>query len=168
MISIINEKTITDWIISQDQAGLTSHLMEEKISFEGRFGMVRKETQNGTSTVTLYIGDGTRLQYDEKVLVAGDQKNGTKTFDLNTNATGNPENTGMSIFPNPTRGQFTVSLNQFQDAVFSIYNLMGVCVKKGVINGQRVIDMSDCQSGIYVLKFKTGHEIVSRKIVLTN
>lgn len=168
VVSIVDGKTMTDWIISQDQAGLTTQLPDEKISFAGRFGIVRNETQNGTSKVTLYIGDGTRLQYDDKVLVASDKKNGIKTFDLSTSATRNKKDPGIRISPNPSSGKFTVTVGQFQEAAYSVCDVLGNCVKKGVLNSQTVIDLTGYPTGVYFVCVETGQGIDSQKIVLAN
>ncbi len=78
VVSLVNGVTITDWIISQDGSDLKYNLPEEKISFEGRFGIVRKETQNGKSKVKLYIGEGKKMTFEGKQLVGNSKNQGLK------------------------------------------------------------------------------------------
>ena len=50
----------------------------DKISFEGRFGVVRVFKRSGQSPdpFVLYVGEGNRIQYGSKTLTAGASKAG--------------------------------------------------------------------------------------------
>ena len=78
--SLVNGTTMTDWIIAQENNTSAYNLPSEKISFKGRFGIVRKEVVNGKMKVTMYIGEGESLQFGDSLL-KGDSKNqGIKIF----------------------------------------------------------------------------------------
>jgi hypothetical protein len=72
--SLVNGTTMTDWIIAQENNTSAYNLPSEKISFKGRFGIVRKEVVNGKMKVTLYIGEGESLQFGDSLL-KGNSKN---------------------------------------------------------------------------------------------
>ena len=74
--STIGRKVITDYIISTDAEDGTVELPVEDIRFAGRFEIVRKEEQEDSSRITLYIGQGSRLSMGENTLVADPDKRG--------------------------------------------------------------------------------------------
>lgn len=76
--SQVNGSTVTDWIIAQENNTSVYNLPAEKISFKGRFGIVRKEIQNGKPKVTLYIGEGKKLTFGDNQLIANDKNQGFK------------------------------------------------------------------------------------------
>lgn len=78
VISLVNGTTMTDWIISQENNTSVFNLPSEKISFKGRFGIVRKEVMNGKMKVTMYIGEGERLQFGDSVLKGNSKNQGLK------------------------------------------------------------------------------------------
>ncbi len=58
-------------------------------------------------------------------------------------------------FPNPTNGQIRLSGNNNQ-AKFIIYSMLGLPVKKGIIDSAEQIDVQDLDSGFYLLKLENG------------
>ena len=76
--SVVGTDTIIDYVISHDNATSVYDNTAEKISFEGRFGVVRviKKPGQTSNPYCLYIGEGKKIQYGSKVLDANTAKVG--------------------------------------------------------------------------------------------
>ncbi len=79
----------------------------------------------------------------------------------------------ISVFPNPSNGQFALELNSPKSVVadLSITNNLGVKVyaEKGVaVNGKTVksLSLSNLSSGIYMLTLQNGEMKISQKILI--
>ena len=79
VISKVEGKKITDYILALDTMGKIE-LKEQNISFNGRFGIVRIELQNGKESVTLYIGEGKELKFGTHKLNANKIMQGIKVI----------------------------------------------------------------------------------------
>ena len=79
VVSVVGGKTITDYIISNENASDTYTSTNPAITFKGRFGIVRVEDKQ----TTLYIGEGTSLVYESNTLTADAKKRGLKVFSGN-------------------------------------------------------------------------------------
>jgi PKD repeat protein len=84
------------------------------------------------------------------------------------------ENTsGISIFPNPSTGKFTVIASEAKQSQIEIYNVLGEIVLNLSINlpiaigtTNQLIDLSDKPNGIYFLQLKTGQGTATKKIII--
>lgn len=78
----------------------------------------------------------------------------------------------LTIYPNPTTGQFTVSfeMNESQNVSVEVVNLIGekVIVKTAtnVQNQNLVFDMSNVADGVYFVVITTENEQVSKKLIV--
>jgi hypothetical protein len=66
-------------------------------------------------------------------------------------------NTNVTVYPNPTRGNFTVQFDRIQNQiVLALYNMSGQLIKSQTNRNSNVvnIEMGDISSGVYVLKLK--------------
>jgi hypothetical protein len=72
----------------------------------------------------------------------------------------------IQVYPNPTTGKFKVHFNTNENYEYLLFDSKGMLVKKGQINQQKSINISNLSSGYYVLKIigKTG--VFNKKIVL--
>ncbi|MFD0835681.1 hypothetical protein ACFQ0I_07905 [Mariniflexile aquimaris] len=80
VISKVEKITITDYIISQDISNATYQNKALNLSFEGRFAIVRVEASKGEKKVSLYIGDGKKLNFEGFKLESNHQNKGFKVF----------------------------------------------------------------------------------------
>lgn len=75
----------------------------------------------------------------------------------------------ISIYPNPSNGEFTLDLNtgtdQKQNTV-SVYNMMGELVfeKQVTANSKQTIDVSQLANGTYFVKVNSGNSSFHKKI----
>ena len=59
---------------------------------------------------------------------------------------------GITIFPNPTNGQLTLSINDTLGFSYHVYNLMGQCVMNGNVQGNEVhLNMENLNKGLYIV-----------------
>ena len=79
-----------------------------------------------------------------------------------------PEAEDISIFPNPTGGEFTVvSPGSSVDAIL-VYNTVGQLVVRQSANGQReTVDMKNNSNGIYYCEVKVRGETLRKKIIIS-
>lgn len=77
---------------------------------------------------------------------------------------------GLSIFPNPNNGQFTIKFNNAKDVKLEVYDVRGRAVLSEDYNvsGQfnETINLGSVQSGMYLLKVNNGGKIITKKIIV--
>jgi len=82
----------------------------------------------------------------------------------------NQEKVDISVFPNPSNGQFQVSINDLsllRNADLAIYNVVGEKVYQAVITESNpTIVLNHPVKGIYLLKIGNGEAILTKKIVV--
>ena len=168
VISIVNGITITDWVISQEAPNMTYTNSAESISFTGRFGIVRTMVQNGITKVSLYIGDGVRLQFNDSVLNANSKNNGWKSFDVVTSALNINETSKLSISPTMTSGKISINAAIDEEVKYAFFSLTGICLRKGRAINKTIIDLSEFPNGTYFAQLIDKSQILSQKLILKN
>ena len=77
---------------------------------------------------------------------------------------------GLSIFPNPNNGQFTIKFNNAKDVKLEVYDVRGRSVLSQDYNvfGQfnETINLGSVQSGMYLLKVNNGGKTITKKIIV--
>ena len=77
---------------------------------------------------------------------------------------------GLSIFPNPNNGQFTIKFNNAKDVKLEVYDVRGRAVLSQDYNvsGQfnETINLGSVQSGMYLLKVNNGGKTITKKIIV--
>ena len=78
----------------------------------------------------------------------------------------------VSVHPNPSKGIFNIDLVNVQDGdyLISVYNILGEEVyfnsKSVVSTASTTIDLSDLETGIYMLNVQNGDSFVNEKIII--
>ncbi len=79
----------------------------------------------------------------------------------------------VEIYPNPTRDKFYINLNQQHPTStlsFELINSSGQILKRknetGVIKGTYEMDVSQIPAGLYTLRVKTDHGIITEKVTI--
>ncbi len=76
------------------------------------------------------------------------------------------ENTGVSVYPNPTRNLVNVSRGNFNiDAQLVLQDLSGKILETQTVGESAQLDLSGRQPGVYLLKVVSGDEISITKIL---
>ncbi|MBI3501348.1 MAG: T9SS type A sorting domain-containing protein [Bacteroidetes bacterium] len=74
----------------------------------------------------------------------------------------------ISVYPNPSTGEFTVSSLQFPVKDIEVYDIYGKKVYQTTVNRkQETLNLSAAGSGIYFLQLKTERGTVTKKLVLS-
>jgi hypothetical protein len=96
-------------------------------------------------------------------IFSGTFTNGTLAVDDITNKK------GVSIYPNPSNGQFNIRINQYSGKVnIQVVDLNGREVftsKNELFSTEKALDLQALQSGIYVLRISGNDLNYSQKII---
>jgi hypothetical protein len=83
-------------------------------------------------------------------------------------STGDENLVNLSLYPNPTKGNFSISGIDFaKDAQVEIYNIIGQQVYTSKLNGQSSIEITDfnASTGVYLVKLKTNQGTKTFKLI---
>ena len=77
---------------------------------------------------------------------------------------------GITIYPNPTKGDFIISTHTKQVYHISLFNSLGVIIRtlewKSATESERIISFpAGCPEGIYFLKIESCNLILTREII---
>ncbi len=73
----------------------------------------------------------------------------------------------ISIYPNPAKELFTVSIDDIQDAKIDIYNQAGQLVKQTTQTGINTkINIKDLSSGMYFVKVRNGDTVIVKSLLV--
>lgn len=159
VISEVDGQEIQDIILSNDTASARLNLIDLKISFTGRFAIVRTIDKVTSTDVSLYLGEGEKLQFLDNI-ITGDADGKayseyTLGFSLSTDAIKNNLSQVIS-YPNPSNGKLTLSVPQsITNVSVAVYNTQLQLLKllnKQAINGALHIDISEMPKGVYFVK----------------
>ena len=104
-------------------------------------------------------------------------KEGAITDTLQNNETTNPnpadevtiDDIVVRIYPNPTMGRFTVSLDNLSETdqvSCSLYTLTGQLISQGqIINNETVMDIQEHENGTYLFKLAINSETTTWKVI---
>ena len=77
----------------------------------------------------------------------------------------------LSVYPNPSKGNFTISLKNYKPnnpVEVNITNLIGQKVKtittEGAVNSQIYVNTTGLEKGMYIVEVKSGSEVAKTKI----
>lgn len=74
---------------------------------------------------------------------------------------------GLRIYPNPSKGQFTVEINTLASSSIEVLNLIGHRI--AIVNNPYMkteIDLNSESAGVYLVKITTRDQLITKKIVI--
>lgn len=85
------------------------------------------------------------------------------------NTISNIKATTCKVYPNPSTGNFNVSIpGSYQEATYEVYTTIGSVVKTGKFSSSTAhIDLGDVSKGKYILKINTENQAYYQKLFLT-
>jgi len=75
------------------------------------------------------------------------------------------EISALKVYPNPFTDEFQIDVDLNTLVRFELINTIGSLVLNGQFNGKTTVDTNYLQPGLYVLKLKSGQNMVIRKIL---
>ncbi|WP_418262494.1 T9SS type A sorting domain-containing protein [Flavobacterium faecale] len=172
VISEINGQQISDVILSNDADNVALNLTDLKISFTGRFAIVRTEVKNGTTDVSLYMGKGQQLTFIDKTITGDVDGKAYLEYNLNyplSTSKFSKYLDNITAFPNPTKGTFEINNLPLSLSVIKlgIYNSISQLIESktyNVSNGTVRLDISGLAKGIYFVKGDSNIPLVVKVI----
>lgn len=150
IITVSTEVTLSENTLTATQEGATYQWMrcdnEMPTPIEGATGQSFTPTVSGSYFVTVSIG----------VCMLTSECNAVEVLATNEHTLQN-----VSVYPIPAQG--TVNISMKQEADYQMYNVLGAVVKAGKLtSGTSAVDISNLQSGIYMLKLynQSGERVV--------
>ncbi len=85
----------------------------------------------------------------------------------NTNISNQQVNSGVEIYPNPTKGLFTIELSNLSNVKIEVTDLLGQVIINTVAKGNKtILDLSNRANGIYLVKINSIGFTATKKILL--
>lgn len=79
----------------------------------------------------------------------------------------NETNLGISVYPNPSTGQFFITLNE--NTVVKVYNALGeVIMNETLLMGQHIINLTKYETGVYFIKATANNKQQIIKLINNN
>ena len=72
----------------------------------------------------------------------------------------------LSISPTITSGKITINAGIDEQAKYAIFNMTGICLKKGNAINNTIVDLSQFPSGTYFAQLMNDSQILSQKLIL--
>jgi len=72
----------------------------------------------------------------------------------------------VTIYPNPASSEIHILSDTKEITDYVIYNSIGQTVMYGTLQDNFTINISGLQSGIYIIRIKADHKVISKKIVI--
>lgn len=161
---------VSDYIICNDTDVREVEFPDFKLKFKGRYGIVRKEFQNDKKVITLYIGEGSYLNFESYTLQSDSQNKGVATFDDLVLGTNTSQSNKLEVYPNPSKDVLIIKAKDSNWKMLKIFNSKGNEMYSNN-SGKTFLEVSiekyKMNPGIYVLEFIDHRDVrITRKIVI--
>ncbi len=79
----------------------------------------------------------------------------------------NNEDANISLLPNPNNGSFTLDLSEFESSSnVTIINIIGSEIYSAIIDGKKVINLTDIAKGVYFISIENNSNRIVKKMVV--
>jgi hypothetical protein len=135
----------------------------EDATLDNYFSEITVLTEAGTTYYLMVDG------FDDTGLGGEGPAEGSFCLNITNNSVGVVEYTALDfeLFPNPTKGNFTIQANETINGV-RIYNVVGALVKDiaNVNNNNLVIDADQMEAGVYVVNVELASGIQTSRLIV--
>ena len=76
------------------------------------------------------------------------------------------ESIDFSIYPNPSHGRFNIELNREGTADIEVLDMVGRVVYSGTMEGHRVLNLEELNSGMYTVKVSQDHTHAIQRVIV--
>lgn len=102
------------------------------------------------------------IKYDHLVMA----KEYIGPIHITTGVSETPVPSSMRVYPNPTRGKFTVELPDAENGVVEVYNVLGRKILQYPIRRKKAeLDVSAYPGGVYFIRTFQGRKVLTSKII---
>ncbi|WP_163397445.1 T9SS type A sorting domain-containing protein [Flavobacterium fluviatile] len=155
--SKLADRETTDYIICNENNTGDISLPQLNLTFKGRFAIVRTEVKTDKKDITLYIGEGTQLNFEKYALTGDIDKKGLlEVKDVSLAVSSFDKSNRIEIFPNPAKGVFKIQTNELIWKKLTIYDMQGKKVYQNT-SGQATLLLNTeehkLKAGVYIVEF---------------
>jgi type IX secretion system substrate protein len=163
---------------TQDKGFITANYMEPLQQNESNLWIMKLNEQGDslfsiTSTVQLRPEKILETNDNLYVFLANDKYQRPRliktdeTGDVITSFYSSEQTSNISYYPNPVQDKLIIKLDKTPSnkGFYRLYNSSGVLIKENELNQSTTIDMSNFNTGIYILNLIVDNEIISKKIL---
>ncbi len=74
----------------------------------------------------------------------------------------------MRLYPNPTYNQLNIEIETTGTVQIQLMNINGeiMAIKEGLSSGVHTLDVSALPSGVYLLHYHDGVEMIQKKVII--
>jgi hypothetical protein len=73
----------------------------------------------------------------------------------------------VTLFPNPSTGVVNLQLTGAEKATYEVYSVLGERIATGTVtNEAATLDMNNHPAGMYLVKVRTGNEVITKQLVI--
>jgi hypothetical protein len=95
----------------------------------------------------------------------------SSSFEVTTSSCGarlaSKEEISLNLFPNPSTGVVNLQLAGAEKATYEVYSVVGERIATGsVTNEAATLDMNNHPAGMYLVKVRTGKEVITKQLVI--
>ena len=155
--SKLADRETTDYIICNETNTGDISLPQFNLTFKGRFAIVRTEVKTDKKDITLYIGEGTQLNFENHALTGDADKKGLlEVKDVILAVSSFDKSNEIEIVPNPVEGVFKIQTTVADWKSLTIYDMLGKKVYQNT-SGQSILfvdtAVQNMKTGIYIVEF---------------
>jgi Secretion system C-terminal sorting domain len=174
--------------ISNGSIGIEPNQKSINYSYGNNFGIVKMDSLGNTPQCTsnyAFADSNTSVSTSNYILTSsplGTINNIHPTLNVSTFAlytgcaliggsvTKNKLNNTITISPNPSTGQFTINMNEYQAAQLNVYNTFGERIWQENINNKETnIHLNNQSNGIYYYNIEfTDHSSINGKLIINH
>ncbi|MCC7298613.1 MAG: T9SS type A sorting domain-containing protein, partial [Bacteroidia bacterium] len=128
-------------------------------------------TQKGGTTSYNFQEDGSyQVTMRARVDATGCECTKTKMVVMSRGAAQDLENSGITMFPNPSTGSFSIALTESfgTEVTVEIMSMTGAVLSSSTVSNTGLISMEagNLSDGVYVVRVSNGNQVATRRLTI--